>query len=91
MFQSCVDDCKKKRESWRQDNRWTDVLSKTNMSSKKNPSFVRSLKTQMTTGGVIDAILMDEEHSEDDSDTDETRQIQTAMKHKAINRLSCKS
>ena len=45
----------------------------------------------MTTGGVIDAILMDEEHSEDDSDTDEAIQIQAVMKHKAINRLSCKS
>ena len=45
----------------------------------------------MTTGGVIDAILMDEEHSEDDSDTDEAIQIQALMKHKTINRLSCKS
>ena len=45
----------------------------------------------MTTGGAIDAILMDEEHSEDDSDTDEAIQIQALIKHKTINRLSCKS
>ena len=34
---------------------------------------------------------MDEEHSEDDSDTDEAIQIQALIKHKTINRLSCKS
>jgi hypothetical protein len=41
------------------------------------------------TGDAIDAILRDEEHSEDDIEGEEERQIQ--MKHKAINRLSCKS
>ena len=41
------------------------------------------------TGGAIDAILRDEEHSDHDSDGEEEIQIQ--MKHKAINRLSCKS
>ena len=43
----------------------------------------------LVTGGAIDAILRDEEHSEDDSEGEEEIQIQ--MKHKAINRLSCKS
>ena len=61
------------------------------MSSKNNPSSVRFLKTLLTAGGVIDVIIMDEEHSEDDSDTDNDIQIQAVMKHKAINRLSCKS
>ena len=43
----------------------------------------------MVTGGAIDAILRDEEHSDHDSDDEEEIRIQ--MKHKAINRLSCKS
>ena len=43
----------------------------------------------MVTGGAIDAILRDEEHSEHNSDDEDEIQIQ--MKHKAINRLSCKS
>ena len=43
----------------------------------------------LVTGGAIDAILGDEEHSEHGCDDEEEIQIQ--IKHKAINRLSCKS
>ena len=39
-------------------------------------------------GSAIDAILRDEEHSEDNSNTDDDIPIQ--KKHHAINRLSCK-